>query len=87
VHQGEAAATFAWDVCERLREHGLDVLMHCGGGNFKSQMRKADGSGARFAVIVGDDEVAAGQVSLKPLRETSAQTLVDVAEVARLVGR
>jgi len=87
VHQGEAAATFAWDVCERLREHGLDVLMHCGGGNFKSQMRKADGSGARFAVIVGDDEVAAGQVSLKPLRETSAQTLVDVAEVAGLVGR
>jgi histidyl-tRNA synthetase len=87
VHQGEAASVFAWDVCERLREQRLDVVLHCGGGSFKSQMRKADGSGARFAVVIGDDEAAAGKVSLKPLREAAAQTLVDVADVARLVGR
>ena len=87
VHQGDAAAAFAWDVCERLRDQRLDVVMHCGGGNFKSQLRKADGSGARFAVIVGDDEAAAGKVSVKPLREAATQTLVDVDDVGRLVGR
>ena len=50
----------------------IDVLFHCGGGSFKSQMKKADASGAHFAVIIGDDEAAAGEVTLKYLRETSA---------------
>jgi histidyl-tRNA synthetase len=43
-------------------------LLHCGGGSFKSQMKKADNSGAVCAVIVGDDEAAANAVTLKPLR-------------------
>jgi histidyl-tRNA synthetase len=51
-----------------LRDRGIDVLFHCGGGSFKSQMKKADASGARFAVIIGDDEASAREVSLKPLR-------------------
>jgi len=42
--------------------------MHCGGGSFKSQMKKADGSSAVCAVIIGDDEARAGVVVLKPLR-------------------
>jgi histidyl-tRNA synthetase len=45
-------------VAEGLRDRGIDVLFHCGGGSFKSQMKKADASGAGFAVIVGDDEAA-----------------------------
>ena len=45
------------------------MLFHCGGGNFKSQMKKADASGAAFAVIIGDDEAQAGEVTLKPLRD------------------
>jgi len=86
VHMGVAAGEFAWKVSEALRGQGLDVVMHCGGGNFKAQLRKADGSGARYAVVIGDDEAAAQKVSLKPLREAAAQTLVDVAEVRDLVG-
>jgi len=68
VHQGEAAARLAPRVAEGLRDQGLDVLFNCGGGSFKSQMKKADTSGATFAVIIGDDEAVAGEVTLKPLR-------------------
>lgn len=68
VHQGEAASRLAPRVAEGLRDQGIDVLFHCGGGSFKSQMRKADASGAAFAVIIGDDEANAGEVTLKPLR-------------------
>ncbi|EXI67409.1 MAG: Histidine--tRNA ligase [Candidatus Accumulibacter adjunctus] len=68
VHQGVAASRLAARVAESLRDRGIDVLFHCGGGGFKSQMKKADASGAAFAVIIGDDEASAGEASLKPLR-------------------
>jgi histidyl-tRNA synthetase len=68
VHQGDSASRLAPRVAEGLRDQGIDVLFHCGGGSFKSQMKKADASGASFAVIIGDDEANAGEVSLKPLR-------------------
>jgi histidyl-tRNA synthetase len=68
VHQGEAASRLAPRVAEGLRDQGINVLFHCGDGGFKSQMKKADASGAAFAVIIGDDEANAGQVMLKPLR-------------------
>ncbi|MCC6534216.1 MAG: histidine--tRNA ligase [Burkholderiales bacterium] len=85
VHQGDAAADFAWQVCERLREQTLSVILHCGGGSFKTQLRKADASGARYAIVIGEDEARAAKVGLKPLREAAAQMLVDVDEVADLV--
>ncbi|MBL8541236.1 MAG: histidine--tRNA ligase [Betaproteobacteria bacterium] len=85
VHQGEAAARFAWTVAERLRDAGLRVLFHCGGGSFKSQMKKADASGARFAVIVGDDEAAAGRAGLKALRELKEQVQAEVHELPALI--
>ena len=69
VHAGEAASRMAFRVAEGLRDNGIDVVLHCGGGSFKSQMKKADSSGAAFAVIIGDDEAAANEVSLKPMRE------------------
>ncbi|MGB7502590.1 MAG: histidine--tRNA ligase [Azonexus sp.] len=75
VHQGDAASRLAFRVAEGLRDQGIDVLLHCGGGSFKSQMKKADGSGATFAVIIGDDEAATGEVQLKPLREEGAAQL------------
>ncbi|RTL02215.1 MAG: histidine--tRNA ligase, partial [Neisseriaceae bacterium] len=53
-----------------------------GGGSFKSQMRKADASGARVAVIIGDDEVAGRQLSIKPLRGEGKQQLVALADAA-----
>ena len=68
VHQGEAADALASVTAEALRDAGLRVLLHCGGGSFKAQMKKADSSGAACAVIIGDDEAAAGAATLKPLR-------------------
>ena len=68
VHQGEAAARQAQRVGEQLRDAGLDVIVHAGSASFKSQMKRADGSGAEIAVILGDDELAAGDASVKTLR-------------------
>ncbi|HEX6827929.1 MAG TPA: histidine--tRNA ligase, partial [Burkholderiales bacterium] len=73
VHQGEQASAWAARVGEDLRERGLSVLLHCGGGGFKAQMKKADASGALAAVIIGDDEAQAGEVSVKPLRSPGEQ--------------
>lgn len=77
VHQGEAAQLQASVVAERLRDAGLDVVLHCAaagaGGSFKSQMKRADGSGAAYAVILGDDEVANGTASVKALRASDSE--------------
>src|SRR5574343_1795876 len=73
VHQGEEASRLAFRVAEGLRDQGIDVLLHCGGGSFKSQMKKADGSGATFAVVIGDDEAATGEAQLKSLREEGVE--------------
>ncbi len=68
VHQGEAAEIAAVQAAERLRDAGLDVVLNCGGGGFKAQFRRADASGAFLAVILGEDELASAEVSLKWLR-------------------
>lgn len=75
VHQGEQAQSLAWQVAETLRDGGLKVLLHCGGGSFKSQMKRADASAAACAVIIGEDEVAANVVTLKPLRGGEQQKI------------
>jgi histidyl-tRNA synthetase len=62
---------------ERIRDAGLDVVMHCaasnGGGSFKTQMKKADASGAAFAVILGEDEVAQHVAAVKSLRSGAGE--------------
>ncbi|PLW70213.1 histidine--tRNA ligase [Pseudohalioglobus lutimaris] len=70
VAYGDAAQREAVAASEQLRDvfAGLRIVQHTGGGSFKSQMKKADKSGARVALIWGEDEVAAGTVSLKTLR-------------------
>lgn len=87
VYQGEIAAKFCWNVAESLRDNGLKVILHCGGGNFKSQMKKADASGARFAIIIGDDEAKENEVSIKPLREAAEQIRVSLIEAVELLKR
>lgn len=88
VHQGEAAQLQASVLAERLRDAGLDVVLHCASvnasGNFKSQMKRADTSGAAYAVIIGDDEVAEGTATVKALRADaeSNQTTVAFGSVA-----
>jgi histidyl-tRNA synthetase len=72
VHQGEAAQLPAFVAAERMRDAGLDVVLHCAspnaGASFKAQMKRADASGAGYAVILGEDEVAKGVATVKDLR-------------------
>jgi histidyl-tRNA synthetase len=82
------ALPIAIATCETLRAAGLTVLMHgaaAGGwGSMKSQFKRADASGARHALIFGADELARGEVALKPLREADApQRSLAFAEAAR----
>jgi histidyl-tRNA synthetase len=72
---GAAALPQAMVVLEALRAAGVSVLMHPGQGSMRSQFKRADASGARVALIFGDEELARGEVALKPLRDaTAAQT-------------
>lgn len=77
VAVGEAAKEKALSVAEELREAlpFMRILMHCGPGNFKNQFKSADKSGARFAVILGEQELEENKMSIKTLRDTSPQTL------------
>ncbi|HIQ45633.1 MAG TPA: histidine--tRNA ligase [Pseudomonas oleovorans] len=75
---GEAAELAALTLVERLRDElpALRLLLNSGGGSFKSQFKKADKSGARYALILGDDELAGRVVGCKPLRDDSEQQSV-----------
>ena len=73
LHQGEGAADYAFALADALRSAGHAVVLHAGGGSFKSQMKKADASGAWLALIVGEDEVRAREISVKALRKNEAQ--------------
>lgn len=77
---GEGATRPALLLAEKLRSAlpDLRVMMNCGGGSFKSQFKKADKSGARFALVLGEDEVKNGVVSLKWLREEKEQQVMAV---------
>jgi histidyl-tRNA synthetase len=82
-----AALPLATATAEALRAAGLSVLLHAAGkdgpGSMKSQFKKADASGARNALIFGADELARGELSIKPLRDAAAvqrtRPLADVA--------
>jgi len=87
VHQGEAADKLALKFAEKLRDSGIHVILHCGGSSFKSQMKRADASGARFAVIIGDDEAQSQQASLKPLREAGEQIRAGLKEIADMLRK
>jgi histidyl-tRNA synthetase len=85
IHKGEEASGFAWKIARYLRDRGVKTILHCGGGSFKAQMKKADASGARFAIIIGDDEVQADEISIKPLRETAQQTRVGLLAAVEML--
>jgi histidyl-tRNA synthetase len=77
------ATVVAMGTLEQLRSHGVAVTLHAGGGSMKSQFKKADASGARYALIFGGDELARGEVSLKDLRQMDAeQRALPLADVA-----
>ena len=68
VNVGELAENAAFSMAEQLRNAGVQVVLHAGGGSFKSQMKKADRSQAKYALILGDDEVNGQIVTLKPMQ-------------------
>ena len=80
---GETALIQGRRLAERLRDEmpRLRLIAHAGGGSFKSQMKKADKSGARIALILGEDEAAGQRVSMKFLRRDEAQQTIDQSEL------
>jgi histidyl-tRNA synthetase len=86
VHQGEAAQRLAFRAAEVLRDTGCAVFTHMGGGSFKSQFKRADASGAQLALIVGDDEAANNEVTIKPLRVEAEQQRVPLDQLADRIG-
>jgi histidyl-tRNA synthetase len=89
AHQGDSAAMEAFLLAEELRRAGHSLVLHAGGGTLKAQMRKADTSGAPFALILGEDELAAASVTVKLLRQGGEQRRVArgalAAELSRLM--
>ena len=82
VNLGDAAEKYALKLSEILRTHGLKVVLNSGGSSFKSQMKRADKSGAAFAVILGDDEMNEGVAQVKSLRVENVQSKIPLAELA-----
>ncbi len=85
VLMGEKAERAGLALAERLRDAlpGLRLLTHCGGGGFKAQFKRADRSGARVALILGEDELARGQISIKYLREELPQENMAIDDLAQ----
>jgi histidyl-tRNA synthetase len=87
VAAGEAERRFGFKLVEELREKlpALKVSIGAPSAGFKAQLRHADKSGARVALIIGESELSAGKISFKPLREGKPQQLVTVEECAELL--
>ena len=84
---GEASTHDGLPLAERLRDEnpGMKILSNCGGGSFKSQMKKADKSGAAVALILGEDELAADSVTVKFLREQREQQTIRQSELSEFL--
>ena len=82
VNLGETAENYALKLSETLRSHGLKVVLNSGGSSFKSQMKRADKSGAAFALILGDDEMKEGVAQIKSLRVENVQSRIPLDELA-----
>jgi len=89
AHTGTVAAREAARLGETLRDAipGLRLVVNCGGGSFKAQLRRADRSGATLALVLGDEEVARSEVQIKPLREDRPQEAVRLDGLAAAVRK
>ncbi|ALZ77240.1 histidine--tRNA ligase [Rheinheimera sp. F8] len=86
---GDAAELAAVSVAEQLRLAlpGKRIMLHCGGGNLKKQLKRADKSGAAIGLLLGDSELAAGQVTVKWLRADQPQQTVLIADLAAVLAQ
>ena len=85
---GEQTELAGFRLAERLREAspGLRLQINLGGGTFKTQFKRADKSGARFALVLGDDEVVRGVVAVKDLRQGTAQEECPIDQISERLG-
>jgi histidyl-tRNA synthetase len=85
IRVGPEAEQFGFGVAEQLRDAlpGIKLQMHCGGGSFKSQFKKADKSGAEYALIIGGDEAARQEVGIKALRREEEQINLPITEAEK----
>jgi histidyl-tRNA synthetase len=83
VMVGEEALTAGFRLAEQARNeiNDIDIAVNCGGGSFKSQMKRADKSGADIAVLLGEDELNSQQVTIKYLREEGKQIRIDQSKL------
>jgi len=85
LHQGGETLTAAFIAAEQLRSAGIDTILFCAPdgqtASFKAQMKKADASGAAFAVIIGPDELALNEAQIKDLRGQGEQRAVPLTKV------
>ena len=83
VMLGDRASREGVLLAERLRSAlpGLRLINHCGGGTFKNQLKRADRSQARYALILGEDEVARQEIGLKPLRGEGEQQQIALSQL------
>ncbi len=82
VNLGVEAEKYALKLSETLRTQGFKVVLNSGGSSFKSQMKRADKSGAAFAVILGDDEIKENVAQVKSLREENVQSTIKFDDLA-----
>lgn len=83
VAVGEIATRHAFEIAEKLRDDlpAARVELNLGGGSFKSQLKRADKSGAGYALVLGEEEVAQGVIGLKPLRKEDVQKSIPLADI------
>ncbi len=88
AHMGDAATVRTMQLAEQLRTDipGLRLLWHCGGGSLKNQMKKADRCGAKLVLIMGEDELAQGQIQIKPLQGQGEQQSISLDQVSAHVA-
>lgn len=87
VNVGQDTALAAVKIAEKLRDEGLSIIVHAGGGSFKSQMKKADRSGARYALILGDDELRSNVIAVKPMLGDGNQENATLSETIQILKR
>ncbi|MEW7997693.1 MAG: histidine--tRNA ligase [Candidatus Thiodiazotropha endolucinida] len=93
VMMGDRASREGVLLAERLRSAlpTLRLISHCGGGTFKNQLKKADRSQARYALVLGEDEVARREIGLKPMRSEGKQEQIALSQLetrlAELINR
>ena len=87
ITSGDNSQGYAFPIIESVRDDNpeLSILVNCDGGSFKSQMKRADKSGAEYALIIGEDEVAENSVCVKNLRDKEPQQKIEKDKLLDLI--